>query len=258
MTRVESSLSVPRYVQVARTLFDEIESGRYGVGSLLPTEFELCEQFGVSRFTVREAVKQLVQQGMVTRQPGVGSRVLAQRPVKQYTQTMTGITDLRQYASETTLQVTKSELLPVAGELAKLLDANKGETWLHIEGLRYQAGQPQPICLTDVYVAPRFRSLEGVRDAMRQPLYRILEKQFNCTIKTVHQEIRAMVLNAQIAKQLGVSTRTAGLWIARRYLDERDELVELAVSVHPADRFSYRESFRRDWQLNNINTDITH
>jgi DNA-binding GntR family transcriptional regulator len=74
----------------------------------------------------------------------------------------------------------------------------------------------------------------------------------------VHQEIRAMVLNAQIAKQLGVSTRTAGLWIARRYLDERDELVELAVSVHPADRFSYRESFRRDWQLNNINTDITH
>jgi hypothetical protein len=30
-------------------------------------------------------------------------------------------------------------------------------------------------------------------------------------------------------------------------MDERDELVELAVSVHPADRFSYREAFRRDW-----------
>jgi GntR family transcriptional regulator len=258
MTRVESSLSVPRYVQVARTLFDEIENGRYGVGSLLPTEFELCAQFGVSRFTVREAVKQLVHQGLVVRQPGVGSRVLARRPVKQYTQTMTGITDLRQYASETTLQVTGSQLLHVDGALAKLLEVNRGETWLHIEGLRYQDGQTQPICLTDVYVAPRFRSLEGVQGAMREPLYRILEKQFNCTIKAVQQEIRAMVLNAQLAKKLGVSARTAGLWIARRYLDERDELVELAVSVHPAERFSYRESFRRDWQLNNINTDTTH
>lgn len=258
MTRVESSLSVPRYVQVARTLFDEIESGRYSVGSLLPTEFELCAQFGVSRFTVREAVKQLVQQGLVIRQPGVGSRVLAQRAVKQYTQTMTGITDLRQYASETTLQVNGSQVLHVDGTLAKLLEVNRGETWLHIEGLRYQDGQPQPICFTDVYIAPRFRSLEGVKGAMREPLYRMLEKQFNCTIKAVQQEIRAMVLNTQLAKQLGVSARTAGLWIARRYLDERDELVELAVSVHPAERFSYRESFRRDWQLNNINTDTTH
>lgn len=258
MTRVESSLSVPRYVQVARTLFDEIESGRYGVGSLLPTEFELCAEFGVSRFTVREAVKQLVHQGLVVRQPGVGSRVLARRPVKQYTQTMTGITDLRQYASETTLQVAGSQLLHVDGALAKLLEVNKGETWLHIEGLRYQDGQTQPICLTNVYIAPRFRSLEGVKGSMREPLYRMLEKQFNCTIKAVQQEIRAMVLNVQLAKQLGVSARTAGLWIARRYLDERDELVELAVSVHPAERFSYRESFRRDWQLNNINTNTTH
>jgi DNA-binding GntR family transcriptional regulator len=255
---VESSLSVPRYVQVARTLFDEIESGRYGVGSLLPTEFELCAEFGVSRFTVREAVKQLVHQGLVVRQPGVGSRVLARRPVKQYTQTMTGITDLRQYASETTLQVAGSQLLHVDGALAKLLEVNKGETWLHIEGLRYQDGQTQPICLTNVYIAPRFRSLEGVKGSMREPLYRMLEKQFNCTIKAVQQEIRAMVLNVQLAKQLGVSARTAGLWIARRYLDERDELVELAVSVHPAERFSYRESFRRDWQLNNINTNTTH
>ena len=258
MSRVEPSLSVPRYVQVARTLFDEIESGRYGVGSLLPTEFELCAQFGVSRFTVREAVKQLVHQGLVVRQPGVGSRVLARRPVKQYTQTMTGITDLRQYASETTLQVTRSQLLHVDGALAKLLEVNRGETWLHIEGLRYQDGQTQPICLTDVYVAPRFRSLEGVKSAMRGPRCRILEQQLNCTSKAVQEEIRAMVLNAQLAKQLGVSARTAGLWIARRYLDERDELVELAVSVHPAERFSYRESFRRDWQLNNINTNTTY
>ena len=123
----------------------------------------------------------------------------------------------------------------------------EGETWLHIQGLRYIAGQALPLCLTDVYVAPRFRSLAGVSGRMTQPLYQLIEKQFDCRIKAVQQELRAMLLPAALAKRLYAPARSAGLWIARRYTDERDDLVELAVSVHPADRFSYREAFRREW-----------
>ena len=243
----EGFSSGPRYAQLAKTLLNEIHSKRYLVGDLLPTEFELCAQFGVSRFTVREAVKQLVQQGLVVRQPGVGSRVVAQAPSGQYTQTMSAITDLRQYASETTLQIAKTSVEGIDAEQAALLGTAEGETWLHIQGLRYIEGQALPLCLTDVYVAPRFRSLTGVSGRMTQPLYQLLEEQFQCRIKAVQQELRAMLLPAALAKCLNAPVRSAGLWIARRYTDERDELVELAVSVHPADRFSYREAFRREW-----------
>src|ERR1700760_384684 len=62
----------PRYMQLAQTLINEIQSGRFPIGSTIPTEFELCEQFGASRSTVREAVKQLLQLGMVVRQAGGG------------------------------------------------------------------------------------------------------------------------------------------------------------------------------------------
>jgi DNA-binding GntR family transcriptional regulator len=244
----EGFSSGPRYAQLAKTLLNEIHSKRYVVGDLLPTEFELCAQFGVSRFTVREAVKQLVQQGLVVRQPGVGSRVVAQAPSGQYTQTMSGITDLRQYANETTLHITEAKVLSINAEQALLLGATEGETWLHIQGLRYIEGQTLPICLTDVYVAPRFRSLTGVKGRMTQALYQLIEKQFACSIKTVQQELRAILLSTALAKRLDAPTRSAGLWISRRYMDERDDLVELAISVHPADRFSYREGFRREWQ----------
>src|SRR5258708_40270139 len=69
----------PRYMQLAQTLINEIQSGRFPVGSTIPTEFKLCEQFGPSRSTVREAVKQLVQLGMAVRQgeggpPGTAGR----------------------------------------------------------------------------------------------------------------------------------------------------------------------------------------
>jgi DNA-binding GntR family transcriptional regulator len=135
----------------------------------------------------------------------------------------------------------------INAEQAELLGAAEGETCLHIQGLSYIEGQALPICLTDVYVAPRFRSLAKVSGRMTQPLYQLIEKQFDCRIKAVQQELRAMLLPTALAKRLNAPARSAGLLVARRYIDERDDLVELAVSVHPADRFSYREAFRREW-----------
>lgn len=238
----------PRYVQLATTLISEIGSGRYPVGSLLPTEYELCDEFGVSRFTARAAVRLLVQQGLVARSPGVGTRVLAALPQTQYTQHMSGITDLRQYASETRFQVSSSALVRLDDRDARLIGAEAGETWLHVQGLRFLAGERLPICFTDAWIAPRFRSVAGIDDRMTQPLYQLIEQQFGCTIVTVDQEIRATILDAAQARRLGVAARSAGLWLARRYLDQHGDLAELAISVHAADRFTYRESFQRNWQ----------
>lgn len=239
--------SQPRYVQLARTLLNEINSGKYPVGSYLPTEFELCDQFGVSRFTVREAVKQLVRQGLLVRQRGVGTRVCAVAPVSQYVQRMSGINDLNQYASDTSLQVDKSEIISVSGEVAAMLGASEGETWLHVQGLRFTKGSDVPISFTDIYIAPRFRSVKGVTGRMVRAVYTLLEEQFQANIKTVEQEIRATVLTEDMAQLLAVPPHTAGLLLTRRYLDERGDLTEYALSVHPDSRFSYRETFQRDW-----------
>lgn len=238
----------PRYVQLAATLMSEIRSGRYPVGSLLPTEFELCQEFGVSRFTARAAVRLLVQQGLVVRSRGVGTRVQQAAPLAQYTQTMSDITDLRQYAHETTFDVEHATLTTLDAAGAARLQAGIGETWLHVEGLRQLADQGPPICFTQVWIAPRFRSVAGVSGRMTQAIYQLIEQQFGCTIIKVEQEIRGLVLNAEYAAKLAVPRRSAGLCLTRRYYDERGELAECAVSIHPASRFTYRESFQRDWQ----------
>jgi DNA-binding GntR family transcriptional regulator len=83
--------SQPRYLQLAQTLLNEIEGGKYPIGSLLPTEFALCEQFGVSRATAREAVKRLVQMGLVVRQPRVGTTVRARSASTGYRQSTTEV-----------------------------------------------------------------------------------------------------------------------------------------------------------------------
>jgi len=236
----------PRYVQLATTLMREIESGHYPIGALLPTEFELCDQFGVSRFTVREAVKLLVQQGLVVRQAGVGSRVQAAPMDVRYTQTMSGLADLQQYAAETTLVVDSKKIIELTPKLAKQLQASPRETWLYVEGLRFARDEGLPICHTEVFIAPRLRSVSGIQSRTKRPIYATLEKEFGVKITRVEQEIGAIILNSKMADRLKTSPRAPALLVCRRYFDERGDLVEQTHNTHPAERFTYREVFQRD------------
>ncbi len=240
--------SPPRYAQLANTLYEEIRADHYPVGALLPTEHELCEQFGVSRFTIREAIKILVSQGMVTRQAGVGTRVKTKSPMTQYVHTMSGMSDLSQYAVETTLEISRTEIKPLDVATARDLQATAGETWLVIEGLRYAKGQDLPIAHTQVYVAPRFRSLTLTSRQLSKPIYTSIEEQYGAQVAHVTQDIQAITLPRALSQALGVPMRSPGLSLRRRYFDERGELMELATNTHPSDRFTYRETFRREFR----------
>jgi GntR family transcriptional regulator len=239
----------PRYVQLATTLMREIESGRYPIGALIPTEFELCDQFGVSRFTVREAVKLLVQQGLIVRQAGVGSRVQSAPVDVRYTQTMSGLADLQQYADETTLVVDSKNIVELTAKRAEQLKVSPKETWLHVEGLRFARDERLPICHTEVFIAPHLRSVAGIHARTKQPIYAILEKEFGVKITRVEQEISAVILSAKMINRLKTSARSPAIWICRRYFDERGDLIEQAHNTHPADRFTYREVFQRDHKV---------
>ncbi len=62
---------------MARTLRKEIVDGIYPpVGSQLPTEHELCERFAVSRYTVREALRRLREDNLVSSRPRTGTQVI--------------------------------------------------------------------------------------------------------------------------------------------------------------------------------------
>lgn len=236
----------PRYVQLATTLMREIESGRYPIGALIPTEFELCDQFGVSRFTVREAVKLLVQQGLIVRQAGVGSRVQSAPVDVRYTQTMSGLADLQQYADETTLVVDSKKIIELTAKRADQLKVSQKETWLRVEGLRFARDERLPICHTEVFIAPHLRSVSGIHARTKQPIYAILEKEFGVKITRVEQEISAVILSSKMVDRLKTLARAPAIWICRRYFDERGDLIEQAHNTHPADRFTYREVFQRD------------
>jgi GntR family transcriptional regulator len=239
----------PRYRQVAQTLISEIQSGRYPVGNLMPTEMALCAQFGASRFTVREAIKQLVDLGLVSRQAGVGTKVIGVAPRSTYRQVMQELSDLRQYTADTEFEILDTAMVTVAGALCDLLDAKAGESWLKLEGLRRleDRGAP-PICFAEIYIHPAFRAVRDLGGRSNVPVYLRIEEQFGEQVGEVQQQISAAALPEQLAGRLDAAPASPALLVVRTYRNRRAEIIEVTVSTHPADRFSYSQIFRRAWR----------
>ena len=88
----------PLYLQVVRALKDEIVSGVFPIGSQLPTEEELCERFSVSRYTVREALRRLREDSLVSSRQGAGTTVVPPRPANFFVHEVMSINDLVAFA----------------------------------------------------------------------------------------------------------------------------------------------------------------
>ena len=102
------TMEQPRYMQILSVLSQRVETGQYPLEERLPTESELCDEFGASRFTVREALRRLVDHGMVQRRQGAGSVVVAASPQARYVHSLSSLADLSQFALDTHYELLSS------------------------------------------------------------------------------------------------------------------------------------------------------
>lgn len=237
----------PRYMQIAQALLNDIRDGKYQVGELLPTEQEFCTQFGVSRFTMRQALRQVSDLGMVSRQPGVGTRLISCEVGAVYRQGLESVSDIHQYATNTDLHILRATPLTIEDDsLAQLLHASTGQVWLKVESVRRtrQAGE-KPICYTEIFLPPAFRTVRGLEHKAEDAVYRLVEAQFGERTVQVRQDIRADALPPELAGMLEAPPHSPCLWITRHYLNARGDVVEVSRSAHPGDRFHYQQVFRQ-------------
>lgn len=246
LRRPDGEGGLPLYVQLAQTLGERIANGVYPVGSLLPTEAEIGESFSVSRYTVRQAIQHLRSQGLVSARKGVGTRVQATIAEPTYTQSMRSLGELLQYATETRLDVAKIEELEARGALAESLGCRPGKLWIRVAGVRHGIRDEPPHCHSEVLLDAAYRAITDEPGPLRTAIWSLVETRFGETVIEVDQEIEATVLDAEMARMLEAEPGSPALKFTRRYYVTGRRLVELSISVHPADRFTYQMIIRRD------------
>ena len=228
-----------RYQAIASLLTKAITSGRYPVGSTLPTEHELCEKFGISRFTVREALRQLSDAGLVARKPRAGTTVISRQERSPYVQALGSLDDLLQYAATTELRLVYTSMIEIDPVLAAELPMPAGERWLFGIGIRYKKEDNQPVALTRVYINPAFSDIAQRLKNRKDAIYKLIEEHHGVIVARVEQRINAVSLSRDDALHLNTKSSSPALRLIRLYYDKDDRLVEASDSVHPADRFSY-------------------
>jgi DNA-binding GntR family transcriptional regulator len=235
----------PRYLTVAKSLTAAISQGRYPVGSTLPTEHELCESFGISRFTAREALRQLLDAGLVVRRPRAGTTVIATHRRVPFTQTLGSLDDLLQYATDTELRLVYTGMIEVDPALSREIPMAMGERWLMGIGIRFRNDDDLPVCLTRVYINPDFSDLARRLRNRADTIYKLIEDHHGVTVARVEQRIVAVSLSRDDALHLKAKPSSPALRTLRLYYDTDDRLLEVSDSIHPGDRFSYSMTIRK-------------
>ena len=236
-----------RHADLTRELAEGIAGGKFPVGSLLPTEFELCDRYGASRYTVRMALQELQDLGLISRRKNVGTRVEAMRPVAGFTQSIATVDELAQFGATHVRVVHSVDEVVADLVLAKEMGCEGGTRWLRISSLRMEGGRKRrPMCWTDVYLDPSYADIADlVRESPETLISSLIEARHGRRIARIRQDVRAVGLPAGLAEVLKAEAGSPALQLVRHYLDAGGEAFEISVTTHPADRFTFSMQLER-------------
>lgn len=234
---VRQSSGEPRYAQVAADLRAAIRSGEYAQGDPVPTESALCARYSVSRFTVREALRRLQAEGLIRRRRGSGTVVAS--PEQALRQPLSDISELLQYAAESQFLFKDCGTISFSGPKADDLGVPDGSHWLHLCGLRRLSAGGPAIAATDVYINTDLAAHVPALRPGPQPLFEQLARSAGFRVVQIVQSITATAAGNHEATTLDIPRRAPVLRIVRTYRDETGRIVEISVSSHPGDRFTY-------------------
>lgn len=234
------SADLPRYLQLAAQLRGEINAGKYSGDTIFPTESELCRKHGMSRFTVREALRRLQNEGLIARRRGSGTKVQpASARGGALHQPLSNVAEILQYARDTRVSYAATGLCRIPRAVGEQIVEDTGGKWHCFVGQRNQADSDRPIAVIDAYVHARLADAVAQIDPSRETLFGQLEELGGISVARLTQDIQAVAASGTVAAALGVPRRTAVLRILRCYYEADGRLFEISVSHHPGDRFAY-------------------
>lgn len=230
---LDPSSPVPLYHQAARALERAIEEGELPRGSKLPNELELAGELGISRPTMRQAIKQLVDKGLLVRRRGIGT-IVAPRPVRRAVALTSLYDDLKAAGREPATRVLALEEVGCPPEVAERLGIGAGEPVIRLERLRL--AEADPIALMLNFIPAGLLELR-VGDLERGGLYELFRRA-GVAPHVATQRIGARKAGAGEAELLQIGPGDPVLTMDRVAYDTAGRAIEYGSHRYPAESYS--------------------
>jgi len=194
---------------------------------------EICEKHKVSRYTARDALRILTDDGLIERRRGAGT-IVAPRSTPAFAQPIGDFDAILQYARDAHFEITTSQ----TADEDTLDRLGLTGDYLQLIGFRRVADQ-SPQAITAVYIRANLAPDTDIISALPGSISEWIEEHHNVSVERVVQRMEAVALNKSQADRLNVSTGFPALRTVRRYRDAQGDIMLLSESLHPAGRFAY-------------------
>lgn len=232
---------MPLHRQAEEQLRKLISEKHFKEGDLFPKETDLARRWGISRNTLRQAIHNLVSEGLLERKKRSGTLVKKKKIT----------TDLSNWFSFTHEMELKGmpfkdlfheiKLVKANSELSKIFSVDAGTKLVCLERIR-STGK-KPMVYFESFFHPRI-GLTG-RENFKQPLYEMLDETFHIVPVYSQEEIKAIAANEKVAALLQVEKGTPVLERKRLVLDSGRKPIEYNICYYRSDWFTYSIEIKR-------------
>lgn len=244
MHRNSRKSPLPRYYQLKEIMREKVVTGEWKPGDLIPSERELGEQYGISRMTARQAITELVNEGLFYREQGKGTFVSRHKITQQLIR-LTGFTeDISARGQAPATRVLSVKMIPADEAIAERLRIRVGLPVFRLQRLRLADDEPLAVERSHLYFIGCEQLLE--EDLENQSLYRLLEEKYGVQLIQAEQELEAGLTNEEDSKLLNLPMGSPALYTRRTTYTNRDQPIEYARSVYCGGKYTFYTHMQRD------------
>jgi GntR family transcriptional regulator len=224
----------PLYQQLADLIRGMISRGEFEVGSDLPKEAEIEAQLGVSLITVRRALRELEDLGLIQKRSAKPAKVTAKSPTVRAGMRFDSLKDLVDFTTGAQLVVTdyRMERSPV---IERYFGLAAGEPGWCLHGHLAVGGQPRTLITT--YFPPDIGSRMTIEDFSDVLIFKNVSRCVGIRIERVLVTARADIASKLQARALDIKPGSPILTTEMVYLTDRQRTVEVTVTSTAAEHF---------------------
>lgn len=239
-------LPLPKYHRIYLVLREQLRDGRFVAG--LPGELALMQQFGVARVTIRRALEELANEGLISREPGRGTRPIEPAappspPAEPIRTQLTGLLEnLVSMGLRTSVKVLEVETVAASDGVAAALQLPRGA--MVQKAVRVRRTSEGPLSYMTTYVPAQAAKRFGRRELAARPILLLLEES-GVKVGRAVQTISARLADAQVAQHLDLPVGSALLAVRRLIYDDQDRPVQWLHGLYRPDRYEYEMQLSR-------------
>lgn len=236
--KLDKNIPIPLYFQLKELILAAIKDGSYKKDSLLPTEKEFSEIFGISRTTVRQAIAELVQEGWLYRVKSKGTFVSTPKINQDFISRLVPFAEEMETSGKVPgTEVLELKVIPARDSVAVLLQISPGDSVIYLYRRRF--ADEEPILTVETYLPYADCAFIMDHDLVNNSLYEIMAEREETEIHCVKRRVEAVEATVGDKKFLGIKKGKPIQLFSSLGYNVYGKPMEYSVARYRADRSSF-------------------